>query len=81
MYKLMVSFLIVVYAAGVMSKEDHSDREKKEDIARHHIMAAAHEAAAQCLESGKKTDECWKALRDACKGVAVGKYCGMKHQH
>ncbi len=81
MYKLVISFLIAACAASVMAKDDHSDKEKKEDIARHRIMAAAHEAAAQCLESGKKTDECWKVLRDACKGIAVGKYCGMKHQH
>ncbi len=59
----------------------HSDKETKSDIARHRAMAAAHEAAAKCLESGKKEDVCQKELQAACKGLAIGKYCGMKHEH
>ena len=59
----------------------HSDKETKTDIARHRAMAAAHEAAAKCLESGKKEDVCQKELQAACKGLAIGKYCGMKHEH
>ena len=45
------------------------------------IMAAAHEGAAKCLESGKKEDVCNKELQAACKGLAIGKYCGMRHEH
>jgi uncharacterized protein YgiB involved in biofilm formation len=52
-----------------------------QDIQRHRAMAAAHEAAAQCLASGKKHDVCQKELQAACKGLAIGKYCGMKHEH
>ena len=59
----------------------HNDKENKEDISRHRAMAAAHEAAAKCLESGKKEDVCVKELQASCKGLAVGKYCGMKHVH
>ena len=59
----------------------HSDKEAKADIVRHRAMAAAHEAAAKCLESGKKEDVCQKELQAACKGLAIGKYCGMKHEH
>jgi hypothetical protein len=44
-------------------------------------MAEAHEAAAKCLESGKKPAQCTKELQAACKGLALGKYCGMKHAH
>jgi hypothetical protein len=51
----------------------------KEDIRRHRIIAAAHEAAAKCLESGKDEDSCNAELAKACKGVAYGKHCGMKH--
>ena len=51
----------------------------KEDIKRHRIMAAAHEAAAKCQESGKGEDVCMAELAKACKGIAYGKYCGMKH--
>jgi hypothetical protein len=53
----------------------------KEDITRHRAMASAHEAAARCLESGKAEDQCLKDLQAACKGLAIGKYCGMKHEH
>ena len=51
----------------------------KEDIKRHRIIAAAHEAAAKCQESGKGEDYCMAELAKACKGIAYGKYCGMKH--
>ncbi|HWP19423.1 MAG TPA: hypothetical protein VNO84_09860 [Burkholderiaceae bacterium] len=57
-----------------------SDHVRK-DIERHRAMAAAHEAAARCLESGKKEDACLKELQAACKGLAIGKYCGMRHEH
>ncbi len=57
------------------------DKETRDDIARHRAMAAAHEAAAKCLESGKKDEVCEKELQAACKGLAIGKYCGMKHEH
>lgn len=59
----------------------HNDKETKEDIQRHRAMAAAHEGAAKCLESGKKEDLCAAELQAACKGLAIGKYCGMKHAH
>ena len=59
----------------------HNDKDTKEDIARHRAMAAAHEAAAQCLKAGKGHDQCMKELQAACKGLAIGKYCGMKHAH
>lgn len=51
----------------------------KEDVRRHRLMAAAHEAAAKCQESGKDEDVCNAELAKACKGIAYGKYCGMKH--
>lgn len=63
------------------ANEVHSDKEKQADIARHHAMAAAHTAMAQCLASGKDAESCLKELQTACKGLAIGKYCGMKHSH
>jgi hypothetical protein len=57
------------------------DADAKKDIARHRAIAAAHEGAAKCLETGKKEDVCHKELQTACKGLAIGKYCGMKHEH
>ncbi|MDG5977838.1 hypothetical protein H010_21481 [Hydrogenophaga taeniospiralis CCUG 15921] len=71
-------------AAALMSTAalaQHSDQETKEDVARHRAMAAAHEAAAKCLESGKGENVCLAELQAACKGLAIGKYCGMKHSH
>jgi hypothetical protein len=67
--------------AAVAHAHDHSDKETKVDIERHRAMAAAHEAAAKCLESGKDHDQCQKDLQAACKSLAIGKYCGMRHAH
>lgn len=59
----------------------HSPEEIKEDISRHRAMATAHGKAAQCLESGKEAKICLAELQAACKGLGIGKYCGMRHQH
>lgn len=53
----------------------------RQDVQRHRAMAAAHEAAARCLESGKPEEQCLKELQATCKGLAIGKYCGMRHGH
>ena len=54
-------------------------QETQEDIAKHEAIAAAHTAAAQCLREGKADAVCEGALLGACKGIAFGKFCGMKH--
>ena len=79
----MNKFLLItaLLAGNAFAASGHTDKEIKEDVARHRAMAAAHEGAAKCLESGKKPDVCEKELQAACKGLAVGKYCGMKHVH
>jgi hypothetical protein len=59
----------------------HSDADVKKDIQRHKAMAAAHDSAAKCLEGGKKYDACMKELQTACKGLGIGKHCGMRHEH
>ena len=51
----------------------HSDKETKEDIQRHRAMAAAHEAAAKCLESGKKEDVSPKNCRLPVKAWPLAK--------
>ena len=81
---LMKSSVLVLSLCAFLSTAawaQHSDKEIQEDIARHRAMAAAHEGAAKCLESGKKDEVCEAELQKACKGLAIGKYCGMKHQH
>lgn len=57
------------------------DAHTRQDIERHRGMARAHEAAAQCLESGRAHDDCAKELQTNCKGLALGKHCGMRHAH
>ena len=85
MKKLFVALALApLLLAGPIAhaKDDHhSDKETKADIERHRAMAAAHEAAAKCLEAGKAHDICEKELQTACKGLAIGKYCGMRHVH
>ncbi len=82
MKKTLLSLVILAGAATLsIAGDGHASKETKEDIARHRAIAAAHEAAAKCLESGKKEDVCYAELLQACKGLAIGKFCGMKHQH
>ncbi|MEI6758875.1 MAG: hypothetical protein WCO22_00355 [Betaproteobacteria bacterium] len=73
--------IIAFVATFSVAQEKHGDKETKADIQRHRAIAAAHESAAKCLEAGKKEDQCLKELQAACKGLAIGKYCGMKHEH
>jgi hypothetical protein len=77
----LMACALCMAAAPVVLAQSHDAKEIQQDITRHRAMAAAHEAAAKCLESGKKADQCQKELQAACKGLAIGKYCGMKHEH
>jgi len=82
MIKQLVA-LVTLASAAIFSiaNEVPLDKAAKEDIARHRAMASAHEAAAKCLESGKSDEVCEKELLLSCKGLAIGKFCGMKHEH
>jgi hypothetical protein len=61
-------------AASAFAQDPH----RKEDADRHARIAAAHEAAAACLQAGGK--DCEEQLRAACKGIAVGPHCGLMRQ-
>jgi hypothetical protein len=63
------------------SKPQNLSDHVKSDIARHRAMAQAHEAAARCLESGQGEENCQTALQASCRGLAIGKYCGLRHEH
>ncbi len=78
---LWVAGVGAALCAASWAQAQKIDKETQEDIQRHRAMAAAHEAAAKCLASGKKDEVCEKELQASCKGLAVGKYCGMKHVH
>jgi hypothetical protein len=73
--------LILLAQAATFSVAKESAEETEQDVAKHRAMAAAHEAAAKCREAGKGEDICNKELQAACKGIAIGKFCGMKHEH
>ena len=84
--------VIVIAAAGLLAlaggalaaekaaKKDDPAHVRK-DIADHRAMAEAHLNAAKCLESGKAEKDCQEQLAKDCKGLAIGKYCGMRHRH
>jgi hypothetical protein len=77
----MVAAAAVCLVGTALAQSQHGTKEEQEDAKRHRTMAAAHEAAAKCLEAGKGEKACLEQLRKDCKGVGIGKYCGMKHQH
>jgi hypothetical protein len=77
----VISLALLSLSTVTFAADEHGDKERKDDITRHRAMAKAHTDAAICLESGKKEEECDKALQTACKGLAIGKNCGMKHVH
>lgn len=79
MKPLLIALGLALSSSLVLAQ--HTDKETQEDIKRHRAMAAAHEGAAKCLEAGKGEKVCMAELQTACKGLAIGKYCGMRHVH
>jgi hypothetical protein len=80
MMALMLALLLPLTVQAA-EKKTHGAAEAKKDIADHRAMAEAHLNAAKCFESGKSEKECHAQLAKDCKGLAIGKYCGMKHSH
>ena len=76
---VFVALSVPAWAADKSRKDDPAH--VKQDVADHRAMAEAHLNAAKCLESGKPEKECQEQLGKDCKGLAIGKYCGMKHKH
>lgn len=68
-------------AARQAPRSAAEEAHRKEDIAKHRQMARAHEDAARCLEGSEKESVCQERLREACKGIAVGRACGLRHSH
>lgn len=80
---MVASMLAFSAAAQDARKKEaaHGAAEVKKDIADHRAMAEAHLNAAKCLESDKPEKECQAQLAKDCRGLGIGKYCGMKHRH
>jgi len=75
------TFILLLTAAVALPAIAHKPQQIQEDITRHRAMAAAHEAAARCLEAGRGKSVCHQELQAACRGLGIGKYCGMRHVH
>lgn len=78
-FSLLIASAGLALATSAMAQ--HSKQQIEEDIKRHLAMAQAHQAAAQCLKDGRDYKVCQQELQTACKGLAVGRYCGMRHTH
>jgi hypothetical protein len=77
--KFLLLSLTAMFALSAQAKEDPAHL--KAAIEQHQAIANAHQAAAQCLAAGKDEKVCHAELAKACKGLAIGKFCGMKHRH
>ena len=80
MIGVIVAGLLVAPATFAADKKKDDTAHVKKDVADHRAMAEAHLNAAKCLESGTPEKECNAQLAKDCKGLAIGKYCGMKHR-
>jgi hypothetical protein len=78
---LLAQVAFALCASFSIAHSAELDQATKEDIVRHRAMAHAHESAAKCLEAGKSDADCEKQLQAECKGLGIGKFCGMKHVH
>jgi hypothetical protein len=80
---LIVAAAISLDAGAQAEKKKPADKPSPvaEDIMDHRTMAEAHRKAAECLEAGKPEKDCHAQLQKDCKGVGIGKNCGMKHKH
>ncbi|GAB3540793.1 hypothetical protein GCM10027343_10410 [Noviherbaspirillum agri] len=77
--KFLISILLAAAAVTAQAKEDQEHL--KAIIDQHKTIAVAHQAAAECLASGRGEEACHAELAKTCKGLAIGKLCGMKHKH
>lgn len=80
MRKTLPAVLFALACSAAAAAEKLDDHVRK-DIADHRAMAEAHLAAAKCLEGGTPEKTCRAQLAKDCKGLAIGKYCGMQHRH
>lgn len=77
--KYAFALLFAIAASAHAAKDDPAHL--KATIDQHKAIAQAHQQAAQCLESGKDEATCHAEMAKACKGLAIGKLCGMRHKH
>jgi hypothetical protein len=79
MKKTLALIALALATLSTHAKDDPAHL--KATIEQHKAIAAAHQQAAQCLETGKDEKTCHAELAKACKSIAIGKLCGMRHKH
>lgn len=67
-------------APGARAQSPAVDPHRAEDQAKHQKIAAAHAAAARCLQANPDGAACHQQLQADCKGLAVGAHCGLRTQ-
>jgi len=80
-FALMFAAGSIAFSGGAEAAHAHSKQQLDEDIMDHRTMAEAHRKVADCLEAGKPEKECRAQLAKDCKGVGIGRSCGMKDRH
>lgn len=78
---LLVAALLAGAGTGLAAQKKDDPAHVRKDVADHRAMADAHLNAAKCLEAGTPEKTCQEQLARDCKGLGIGKYCGMKHKH
>ena len=80
-YSACVAILLAACGTVVAAEKKADAAHVRKDISDHRAMADAHSSAAKCLEAGTPESQCHEQLAKDCKGLGIGKYCGMKHKH
>ena len=78
---IVLAGLLAAPGAGIAAEKKGDAKHIQKDVADHMAMAEAHINAAKCLQAGTAEKQCHEQLAKDCKGLGIGKYCGMKHKH
>lgn len=78
---MLAAALTMPAVAAERKARDHDQAHVAKVVGEHRAMADAHLNAAKCLESGRSEKECHAQLARDCKGLGIGKYCGLQHRH
>ena len=81
LFSTAVAILLAASGTLIAAEKKGDAAHVRKDIADHRAMAEAHLNAAKCLEAGTAEKACHEQLGKDCKGLGIGKYCGMKHKH
>jgi hypothetical protein len=72
---------LLAVSGTAIAAEKKIDAHVQKAFADHMAMAQAHISVAKCLQAGTPEKQCHEQLAKDCKGLGIGKYCGMKHKH